>query len=60
MCTVVCAKRRFLDFSSIPRIVFAASGAQDPFSTKATSRFWKARSVRCSMNVCMNGKMPAL
>ena len=30
------------------------------FSMIAMVRFWYSRSVRCSMNVCMKGKMPLL
>ena len=46
--------------SSIFFMVFAASGAQEPFSMRPMVFFWKLRSVRWSMNVLMNGKMSAL
>ena len=50
----------FKRLSSIDFITFAAIGAQEPFSIRATVRFWKLRSVRCSINSLINGKMSAL
>ena len=44
--TVVSVKQRFLLFSNIPFITFAARGAQEPFSIKPTVRLEKLRSVR--------------
>ena len=58
--TVVSVNVRFLLFSKSPRMTLAATGIQLPFSIKATVRFWKLRSVRCVMNVCMKGKISAL
>ena len=58
--TSVSAKLVFLQLSSIPFIIFAAVGAQLPFSIRPIFRFWYPRSVRCSMNYRMNGKMSAL
>lgn len=54
------AKVRFLDFSSMPFITLAATGAQEPFSIKPTVRFWKLRSVRWWINSFMKGNTSPL
>ena len=53
--TAVSAKVRFLQEDSFSFMTLKAMGAQEPFSMKATVRFWKFRSVRWSMNSRMKG-----
>lgn len=40
ICTVFSVKVRSLQLSNLARIAFAAMGAQEPFSIRATVRFW--------------------
>ena len=47
-------------FGVVVAFLFAACGAQVPFSTNATVRFWKLRSVKWSMNSRMKGNISAL
>ena len=42
------------------RALMELVGAQEPFSMTAIVRFWKLRSVRCSINCFIKGKMSIL
>ena len=50
----------FLHFSSIFRIRPPEVGAQEPFSIRATVRFWMLWATRSDRNASMHTKMPAL
>ncbi len=58
--TAVGQSAKSFDAPSISFIFFAADGAQEPFSTNPTHRFWKFRAVKCSMNSRIFGKTPML
>ena len=58
--TVCSANVMFLHPSSMDLMVFAARGAHEPFSIRATVLFLYPRSTRWVMNSLMNGNMSAL
>ena len=47
-------------FSSSARMRAPERGAQEPFSTRATVRFWRFRAFMSARKLCMGGTMPRL
>ena len=53
--TVVLSQVMSLEPSSIPFMIFAAMGAQEPFSIRATVRFCRLSAFMSARKLCMTG-----